>query len=121
MKQENCHTNKNYKTLKGMFEKRTSNSKNAVSLYTYTSTINRDGHCFCQQTEFENKLNFSWTMVSFRKTLKKLFFIFNERTILLNKLFYQMNDLSERTILVNSKFYWTILKWENERNRWKDE
>ena len=29
------------------------------------------------------------------------------------------NDFTEWTILLNKWFYWTIVQWENYRNRWK--
>ena len=33
--------------------------------------------------------------------------------------FYWTNEFIEQIILLNERFSWTILQWENERNRWK--
>ena len=30
-----------------------------------------------------------------------------------------MNNYTERRILLNERFYWTIVQWDNKRNRWK--
>ena len=45
----------------------------------------------------------------FQKILKKKLSLF----------LYWTNDFIERSILKNEQFYWTIIQWENERNRWK--
>ena len=55
------------------------------------------------------KLSFFYRRNEFSKRFwKKTIFIF-----ILNKWFYWTNDLK------NEQFYWTIIQWENERNRWK--
>ena len=45
------------------------------------------------------------------------------RDTVLNERFFLKNlfktQFLERTILLNKQFYWTIVHWENKRNRWK--
>ena len=57
---------------------------------------------------------------------KLSFFTFTEGTNFpkdfekkLSLFLYWTNDFIERSILKNEQFYWTIIQWENERNRWK--
>ena len=66
---------------------------------------------FTEQTNFQKilkkKLVFLLKKQCFgTNSPKKNFCFFTQRTILMNEWFYK-------------QFYWTIVQWENKRNRWK--
>ena len=73
---------------------------------------------FIERTNFPKVLgtkrfilsNYFWAMVYFW-TID-----FFEKNI---SQFYWTNEFIEQIILMNERFSWTILQWENERNRWK--
>ena len=65
---------------------------------------------FTEQTNFQKilkkKLVFLLKTMFWNKLAKKKLLFFTQRTILMNEWIYK-------------QFYWTIVQWENKRNRWK--